>query len=186
MSVHAAQHARAAPQWHFKAAGAFVPKATAECLRKHGFHMADIILNWRTIVGEDLARYTAPSRIKWPRHTNNLDAEDPEGRVTRPARTALELWVDGGRALDVQYRAKQIIDRVNTYFGCAAITELRILQGPVGGPAEPPKASAKPARAEPHEAALPDGHGIAHEPLRAALGRLGVEVRRRLQAALPA
>ena len=88
------------------------------------------------------------------------------------AGATLVLRVDGARALDVQYKARQIIERINAYFGYAAIAELRILQAPVDGRL-PPAPVARPA-AEPltHEVAH-----IADPGLRGALARLGAGVR---------
>ena len=83
------------------------------------------------------------------------------------------LRVDGARALDVQYKARQVIERINAYFGYAAIAELRILQAPVASRllARRPAALA---------AAEPPTHEVAHiaDPgLRSALARLGAGVR---------
>jgi hypothetical protein len=163
------------PQWHFKAAGHYVPKATAECFRRHGFHVAEILLNWPSIAGQQLAQYSMPVRIKWPRRsTAGAEADDSQART--PQRTSLELWVDGGRALDVQYGSKGIIDRINTYFGYNAITELRILQGPVRGEESgtgPQRAAVRPSP----RPACDEAKGVQHAPLREALGRLGASVR---------
>jgi hypothetical protein len=81
--------------------------------------------------------------------------------------------VDGGRALDVQHNAAQIIERINAYFGYAAIKELRIVQGPLREGSEPPRAAPRPPT-------LPLTHDVAHvaDPaLRDALARLGAGVR---------
>ena len=48
------------PLWNFKLVGAFMPRATAKACEKHGFHAAEIILNWPAIVGADIAAFTAP------------------------------------------------------------------------------------------------------------------------------
>jgi hypothetical protein len=83
------------------------------------------------------------------------------------------LRVDGARAIDVQYKARQIIERINAYFGYAAIAELRILQAPVEARLPPARPAARPA-SEPltHEVAH-----IADPGLRGALARLGAGVR---------
>ena len=42
---------------HFaRAVGAFVPKVTAAAFERFGFHSAEIMTSWETIVGADLAR----------------------------------------------------------------------------------------------------------------------------------
>ena len=40
----------------FRAFGSYVPKVTAKCFERHGFHLVEIILNWPAIVGRSLAR----------------------------------------------------------------------------------------------------------------------------------
>ena len=70
------------------------------------------------------------------RAPSSTDADEAR---RRPARAApAPRWCCGStaaRALDVQYNARQIIERINAYFGYAAIAELRIVQAPVGLPA---------------------------------------------------
>ena len=85
----------------------------------------------------------------------------------------LLLRVDGARALDVQYKARQVIERINAYFGYAAIAELRIVQAPVE-PRLPPLRAAARAAAEPLTREV--AH-VADPGLRGALARLGAGVR---------
>jgi hypothetical protein len=140
-------------------------------LREIRVSTASLVTDWPAIAGTELAAYTAPERLKWPRgaeHSVEGAAPTEKGR----AGATLVLRVDGARALDVQYKARQIIERINAYFGYAAIAELRILQAPVDGRL-PPAPVARPA-AEPltHEVAH-----IADPGLRGALARLGAGVR---------
>ena len=82
------------------------------------------------------------------------------GRRATPAEkgrsgATLVLRVDGGPRLDVQYKARQIIERINAYFGYAAIAELRIVQAPVEREAaacapDRPSGGAADARGRPH------------------------------------
>jgi len=41
-------------------------------LAKYGFAASDILLNWRAIVGDDLAGRAVPHRISWPRPSSSL------------------------------------------------------------------------------------------------------------------
>jgi hypothetical protein len=157
-----------------KAVGSFLPGLTRKAFEKHGFSTATLITDWPVVVGRELASVTAPERLKWPRPV--AYAEDgtdtpPANAKGRPGAT-LVLRVDGSQALAVQYGARQLIERINSYFGYAAVAELRIVQAPVG---EAP-AVRRPARrtAEPltHEVA-----GVADAGLREALARLGAGVR---------
>jgi len=150
-----------------RALGAYIPKLTRKAFEKYGFSAAALLTDWATIVGEEVAGYAAPERLKWPRGV--AIREDVEaGAEGRPGATLL-VRVDPAHALDVQYKTQQILERINGYFGYRAIACLRILQAPLAAPARAP-ARAEPRKAVPCEA--PELAGIADERLRAALNRL--------------
>jgi hypothetical protein len=152
-----------------KAVGSFVARLTQPAFEKYGFSAATLLTDWATIVGADLARYTQPERLKWPKAvaTYGAVAEDEQGRPG----AILMLRVDGGRALDVQYKGRQIIERINAYFGYRAVAELRIIQAPIT-----PLASERP-RHEPKPLprdviATGPVAAISDEGLRTALARM--------------
>jgi hypothetical protein len=96
---------------------------------------------------------------------------------------ALKLRVVPGFALDLQHRAPLVIDRINLYFGRAAVARLVLVQGslPVAGSA--PAGPGSRARAAPPTGAdqgMLDSRlaGIDDPELRAALAGLGDLVRR--------
>lgn len=128
---------------------------------RRGFATADLIAAWPEIIGPAFAACTAPERIAWPRTV---------GEETAPG--VLFLRVEGPRSIFVQHEVPQIIDRINAFFGYAAIGQVRIVQAPVsdgsGTPAPPP--ALLPAA----EAAL-DGElgAVEDDRLREALARLG-------------
>lgn len=153
-----------------RAVGSFVSKLTQKAVQKYGFSAAALITDWRTIVGDELARYTEPQRLKWPRGVEAYGETEADA-AGRPGAT-LVLRVDGARALDVQYNARQIIERINSYFGYRAVADMRLIQAPV----EPLTASSKPRDVVAGKARRPVpstdlGH-IADDQLRAALERL--------------
>jgi len=151
-----------------RAVGSFLPSLTTKALQKYGFSAASLIMDWPAIMGSDFARYAAPERIKWPRTAERTeDASASAGR----SGAVLVLRVDGAKALDVQYRAPHIIERINAYFGYAAVAQLRVIQAPM--PAAP-EARVLRARAEPLTGEV---SGVADARLRDALARLGAEVR---------
>jgi hypothetical protein len=76
------------------------------------------------------------------------------------------LRVDPARALDVEYKAQQILERINAYFGYRAVAELRLLQAPLAATAPAP-APLCTASCE-----APELSGIADDRLRGALHRL--------------
>src|SRR5215813_2931300 len=142
---------RTGPLHGVKAVGTFLPALTRKAFEKYGFSTATLVTDWVTIAGRELAAYTAPERLKWPRALARPDAETGEPGKDRQGAT-LVLRVDGGRSLDVQHRARQLIERINAYFGYAAVAELRIVQAPVGAEqccgAPAPRPASRPLTAE--------------------------------------
>ncbi len=151
-----------------KAVGSFVPRLTRQAFEKFGFSAATLITDWAQIVGADLARCTAPERLKWPKGVAASGKPVEEVDQGRPGATLI-LRVDDGRALDIQYKGRQIIERINAYFGYRAVADLRILQAPVERrTAEPwrPATNATTAPPSPEIATVED------DGLRAALQRM--------------
>jgi hypothetical protein len=153
-----------------RALGSFVPGLTKKAFEKYGFSAATLITDWATIVGKDLAGYTAPERLKWPKLVEAYEdtAADAKGRPG----AVLELRVEPARALEVEYRRQQIAERINAYFGYRAIEKIRLLQAPLDKPV--PRKIRKPTAVEIQP--LP---GIADDGLRAALEAMGAGVRRK-------
>ena len=155
-----------------KTVGSFVPRLTRPAFERYGFSAAALITDWATIIGSDVARYTAPERLKWPRRVEWSGDEVAEADRGRPGAT-LFLAVAAGRALDVQYKTAQLVDRINAYFGYRAVADIKIVQvasiqseaavKAVAGPAPMRTAAAKP-RVE--------LAAIAEPGLRAALERM--------------
>lgn len=121
-----------------KAVGSFVPQITKKSFQKFGFSTTSLLTEWPSIVGQEVAEYTRPEQIKWPRLP---DVKDESGSVSGRGAT-LMLRVEAARALDIEYRRSQIIGRINSHFGYGAIAEIRIIQGPIkplaaGGSARP-------------------------------------------------
>jgi hypothetical protein len=170
---------RASPLSGAKAVGSFLPALTRKVFEKYGFSTATLITDWGMIVGGELAAYTAPERIKWPSAVASPNAQAAAPGPGRRGAT-LVLRVDGGRGLDVQHKARQIIERINAHFGYAAVATLRLVQGPIGArPVAPRPSMWTPAQA----ATLPaprfaEVAQIADPRLREALARLGAEVKR--------
>lgn len=118
---------RPATSWS-RAVGSFVPKLAAKAFEKYGFHSAEIITSWAAVAGADIARISAPERLKWPRSASA--AGDTAGGDAAGGATLI-LRVDPAHALDVEYRAAEILDRINRHFGYRAVSTLRILQAPL-------------------------------------------------------
>jgi hypothetical protein len=143
---------------------------TRKAFEKHGFSTVALLTDWASVVGGDLAAYSQPERLKWQKGVDAYGAveEDAGGR---PGAT-LQLRVEGARAIEVQMRARQIIDRINAYFGYRAVAEIRIVQGPVVRAGQtPPKRPAAPAGPSSPEVAR-----VEDTALRDALARLEASI----------
>ena len=62
-----------------RAVGAFVPGLTRKSFEKYGFSTATLLTDWTVIVGAELAQFTLPERLKWPR---NVDAYEDVDAVS--------------------------------------------------------------------------------------------------------
>ena len=163
-----AEAAPAVPRFAYvpaRAVGAYLPKLTRKAFETFGFSTATLLTEWAMIVGNPLSQYALPEKIKWPRAAAGPDNDESETRGRSGA--ILMLRVDPARALDVEYKAQQILERINAYFGYRAVAELRLLQAPlaVSGPAPTPPRAIPTCEA-------PELSGIADESLRGALQRL--------------
>lgn len=158
-----------------RAVGSYVPKLTHKAFEKYGFAAAALITDWALIVGKDVAAYTSPERLKWPRGVG-FGEEIEEADAGRPGATLI-VRVEPARALDVQYRAHQLIERINGHFGYRAVAELRILQAPLPEPAAGAGTTHRPSQ----PVAAPELSGIGDERLRRALTSLKSGLMRRSQ-----
>lgn len=157
--------------------GAYASRALDPAARARGFATTALLTEWPAIVGAELAAFTMPDRVIWPRRRDEADAgERPRGR--RGEGAMLVLRVDGPRGIEVQHRAGQILERVNSYFGYRAVTEMRLLQAPISRVTKA-RATVLAAKPEP----LPASSGIEDGNLRLALGKLGAAVRARVTRA---
>lgn len=164
---------------HARPLASLVPSITQKSFEKHGFAAASLITDWARIVGADKARDTRPLSLKWPRAANASSeaSEESGGRPGAP----LVLQVDPAIALDIQYQGAQLIERINTYFGYRAVTQLKLVQEPIT-PAEKSDDAHCLARAAAVTTppAPADDAGTSpqpDDPLAAALARLGATIR---------
>jgi hypothetical protein len=131
--------------------------------RRRGFAEASLLADWATIVGPALARRCQPVRVDYA-----------PGR--RRGGTLL-VHTSGSAAIEVQHAAPQILERINTYFGFAAVRQLRLLQMPLK-PAPPrPRVGPRPLQPQEEEAVAASVTGVDDRELREALLVLGRAVR---------
>jgi hypothetical protein len=156
-----------------RAVGAFVPGLTRKSFEKYGFSTATLLTDWTVIVGAELAKFTLPERLKWPRNVDAYEDVDASQKG-RPGAT-LVLRVDGPRAIEVQYQTTQIIERINAHFGYRAVGDVRFIQAPLPQrhTSDVNKSIAPVARTDSPGAAAAGESGLA-----AALARLQANISR--------
>src|SRR4029079_5821840 len=118
-----------------RAAGDFVGDVGGQSFRRFGFVQSSIVSRWGEIVGERYAKVSSPESIRFP-----------EGVKSGGAMT---LLVEGAHAPLIQHLAPLIIERVNRFFGHAAIDRIVFRQG--RPPPPPPKPDRPQLRAVPKE-----------------------------------
>jgi hypothetical protein len=133
-------------------------RIAAPIVARGGGVLARLKAEWSVVAGSELAAQTWPEKL---------------GRDG-----ALKLRVASGFALDLQHRAPLVIDRINLFFGRAAVTRLVLVQGslPLAGSA--PAGSGSHAPTAPSigdDAGMLDSRlaGVDDPELRAALAGLG-------------
>jgi hypothetical protein len=144
-----------------------IPDSLGEAARAQGFAVVEIVTHWPEIVGEALAAASEPVRLVWP------PKDDPDRRGA-----TLVVRVEGTHALDLQFAAPMVIERLNRTFGWACVGKLSLRQGPVT-----PRAGRVPPPPEPDPGLLAEERAklaaIADDDLKESLARLGAFVRGR-------
>ncbi len=100
-----------------RAVADMLPDIGGTAFRRFGFVQSSVVTRWREIVGDRYADVTAPESIRFP--------------VGERARGQLTLLVDSAHAPMVQHVAPAIIERVNRFFGYAAVERINFRQGRV-------------------------------------------------------
>ena len=132
-----------------------LPDVGRAAFRKFGFVQSAVVSRWAEIVGERYARVSAPESIRFP--------------IGEKTGGTLHLVVQGAHAVVMQHVAPEIVERVNRFFGYAAVAQVKFRQGDV---AAPPSRKAPPSpRLAPVELGE-NVRGIADPELRAVLAAL--------------
>jgi hypothetical protein len=92
-------------------------------VRKRGLARTELLSWWPHIVGAAYAEHTAPERIRWTR----------DGTAA-----TLVVRCDPSMALQLAHETDRVRERLNAYFGYAAVGAVRIVQYPVGRRDSPP------------------------------------------------
>jgi hypothetical protein len=150
------------------------PRPLADLLRKtlnegfarQGFASSELVTQWQTIAGAEIAAYCEPIKIQWPRPVHDQE----------PDPATLVLRVEGPAAIEIQHLSSVILERVNRFFGWQAVGQIALRQAPL----RRVEKAAAPAGPDPGKTAKVAAElgDIADDDLKAALARLGASVKR--------
>ena len=98
-----------------RAVSDMLPAVGGAAFRRFGFVQSSIVSRWREIVGERYAAVSAPESIRFP--------------PGRRSSGVLALVVEGAHAPMMQHVAPTIVERVNRFFGYAAVERVTFRQG---------------------------------------------------------
>lgn len=118
-----------------RAVSELLPDVGRATFRKFGFVQHSIVSRWAEIVGDRYAGVSVPESIRFPQG--------------KRAEGVLHLVVGSGHAPMMQHIGPEIIERVNRFFGYAAVARLAFRHGEVKRPDKPvPPPSLKPLTQE--------------------------------------
>jgi hypothetical protein len=142
-----------------RAAGELLGEVGGQSFRRFGFVQHSIVSRWAEIVGERYAKVSSPESIRFP--------------TGKKGGGALTLLVDGAHAPLIQHLTPMIVERVNRFFGYAAVNRIVFKQG------RPPAPAPKPDRPQLKPVPKELGEGlreIADPELRACLESLAAQI----------
>ena len=140
-------------------AGDLVGDIGGQSFRRFGFVQSAIVSRWAEIAGERYARVSSPESIRFP--------------TGKKFGGVLTLLVEGAHAPLIQHLTPLIVERVNRFFGHAAINRIVFRQG------KPQVADTKPKRPDLRPVPKELGEGlreIADPELRACLESLAAKI----------
>ena len=134
---------------------------TKDAMRERGFVGIDLITNWMDIVGDDLSQGVVPVSLRFP--------------MKQRSHGILHVRTAGGAfALLFEHQKSRVIERINTYFGYPAVSDIHIVQGAVRLPELKPAEVEWPLGDDEVQDLLKKVDGIEDAALRSKAFELGV------------
>ena len=92
-----------------------IPKTLKKHLRKGGYNYSNIVDNWTKMVNKKVSDVCYPINVKMGKNMKDGN---------------LVLNVVHGKELEIEYQKKEIIDKINSFFGynCISFVTLKIVQ----------------------------------------------------------
>ena len=91
--------------------GNTLPRSVKSILKKNGYNYSEIISKWNSLVGKEISNCCFPKSIKMSRENKN---------------GTLILYVERGNEITAEYSKKDIINKINSYFGYKLIDQIRL------------------------------------------------------------
>ena len=91
--------------------GNTLPRGLKGILRKSGYNYSEIISKWSILVGKDISNCSYPQSIKMKKGNSN---------------GMLVLGIKRGDEIQIEYAKKEIMDKINSYFGYKLIDEIKL------------------------------------------------------------
>ena len=91
--------------------GSTLPRGIRGILKKNGYNYSEIISKWNKLVGSNISDHCYPKSIKMTRGDKN---------------GILFLMVKRGNEITIEYSKREIINKINSYFGYALISEIKL------------------------------------------------------------
>ena len=91
--------------------GNTLPRGLKKILKKNGYNYSEIISKWNMLVNKEISSQSFPKSIKMKKGETN---------------GTLILAVKRGNEINIEYSKKEIIDKINSYFGYQLINEVRL------------------------------------------------------------
>ena len=91
--------------------GNTLPRSVKSILKKNGYNYSEIISKWNLLVGKEISNSCFPQSIKMSRESKN---------------GTLILSVERGNEIIAEYSKKEILDKINSYFGYKLIDQIKL------------------------------------------------------------
>ena len=91
--------------------GNTLPRSVKSILKKNGYNYSEIISKWNLLVGKEISNCCFPKSIKMSRENKN---------------GTLILSVERCNEIIAEYSKKEIINKINSYFGYKLIDQIRL------------------------------------------------------------
>ncbi len=91
--------------------GNTLPRGVRGILKKNGYNYSEIISKWSMLVGKDISNCSYPKSIKMKKGNSNA---------------TLIIGIKRGDEIQIEYSKKEIMDKINSYFGYKLIDEIKL------------------------------------------------------------